>query len=118
MLIGAAVVVGLFAELLEWWLGMRYAQRYGGSRRAGWGALLGGIVGGIVGLPFTFVGSVVGAFLGAFFGAAIFQWTVARRFDDSMRAGWGAALGKAFATAAKVGVGLVISLGATWAALR
>jgi uncharacterized protein YqgC (DUF456 family) len=42
-----AVVVGLalLGEIVEWWLGFWFAERYGGSRRAGWGALVGGIVG-------------------------------------------------------------------------
>jgi len=42
-----AIVLSLaFAgELIESWLGFRFARRYGGSRRAGWGALVGGVVG-------------------------------------------------------------------------
>src|ERR1043166_6929316 len=41
----AVIVLALLAELLEAWLGFKLALRYGGSRRAGWGALLGGLVG-------------------------------------------------------------------------
>ena len=46
-----AIVLSLaFAgELIESWLGFRFARRYGGSRRAGWGALVGGVVGAVVG---------------------------------------------------------------------
>ncbi len=113
-----AVALGLLAEALEWWLGMRFAQRYGGSKRAGWGALLGGIAGGIVGIPLPLVGSVVGAFLGAFAGAALFEWTVGRRWDPSMRAGWGAVVGKALGTAAKVGAALAVAIATTVAAVR
>jgi uncharacterized protein YqgC (DUF456 family) len=71
-----AVVLGLaFAgEIIEAWLGFRYARRYGGSSRAGWGALVGGIVGAVVGVPVPLLGSVVGAFVGSFAGAALFEY--------------------------------------------
>lgn len=113
-----AIGVGILVEIFEYWLGMRFAQRFGGSRRAGWGALLGAIVGGIVGLPVAVVGSIAGAFLGAFVGAAAFQWTAARQVDASMRAGWGAVLGKALATAAKVAIAVGLLVAATISALR
>ena len=43
-----ALVIGLalLGEVIEWWLGFRFAKRYGGSRRAGWGALVGDLGGG------------------------------------------------------------------------
>jgi uncharacterized protein YqgC (DUF456 family) len=114
-----AVAVGLAAaaEALEYLLGMQFASRYGGSRRAGWGALLGGLAGGLVGLPLPVAGSVVGAFLGAFAGAALAQWTQARRWSPSLRAGWGAVLGKAWGTAAKVAVAVAVAVAVTVRAL-
>src|SRR2546422_2858125 len=65
-----ALVVGLalLGEVIEWWLGFRFAERYGGSRRAGWGALVGGLVGAAIGVPVPIVGSVIGAFVGSFAG--------------------------------------------------
>src|ERR671930_1928718 len=65
----AVVVLALVGELLEFALAGRYARKYGGSRRAGWGAILGGIIGAIVGVPIFLIGSMIGAFLGAFVGA-------------------------------------------------
>jgi hypothetical protein len=47
--LGLVIGLALLGELAEAWLGFRFAQRYGGSRRAGWGALLGGLVGAVVG---------------------------------------------------------------------
>jgi uncharacterized protein YqgC (DUF456 family) len=66
-----AIVVSLafVGELIESWLGFRFAKRYGGSKRAGWGALVGGIGGAIVGVPIPIIGSVIGAFVGSFAGA-------------------------------------------------
>src|SRR2546428_7229273 len=69
-----AVVVGLafLAELVEWWLGFGLARRYGGSRRAGWGALGGGLIGAGVGGPIPRVRSGGGGVVGALWGAAPF----------------------------------------------
>jgi uncharacterized protein len=115
-----ALVVGLAAvgEALEWWLGFWFAERYGGSKRAGWGALLGGIVGAIVGVPVPVIGSVIGAFLGAFAGAALFEYTRARHAGTALRAGWGALLGRAAAAGLKIGLGLAIAVIGVVALLR
>ena len=37
-----ATVLALLGEVLESWIGFRFARRYGGSSRAGWGALVAG----------------------------------------------------------------------------
>src|SRR5215210_6988145 len=70
-----ALVIGLalVGEIVEGWIGFRFAQRYGGSKRAGWGALIGGLIGVVVGVPLPIVGSVIGGFVGAFAGAAVFE---------------------------------------------
>lgn len=115
-----ATVIGLalVGELAEAWVGFRFARRYGGSRRAGWGALVGGLVGAVVGVPVPVVGSVIGGFLGAFAGAALFEYTGARRSDVAARAGWGAVLGRAAAVAMKMGLGIVMVVVALFLALR
>ena len=106
--IGLALGLAFLGEVIEWWVGFRYAKRYGGSRRAGWGALLGGIVGAIVGVPVPLIGSVIGAFLGSFVGAVALEYLGSRHAPTAVRAGWGAVLGRAAAAALKTGVGLVI----------
>ena len=113
-----AVVTALafVGEVIEWWVGFKYTQRYGGSRRAGWGALLGGIVGAFAGIPIPIIGSIIGSFLGSFAGAAIFEFT--RSADNALRTGWGALLGRMWATAAKTSLGLVMAVVAVFAALR
>src|SRR5204862_4430080 len=59
-----AVVLGLafLGEIIEAWLGFRFARTFGGSRRSAWGALVGGIVGAAMGVPVPILGSVLGAF--------------------------------------------------------
>jgi uncharacterized protein YqgC (DUF456 family) len=115
-----AIVVGLafVGEVVESWLGFRFARRYGGSKRAGWGALLGGLVGAAVGVPVPVVGSVIGAFVGSFGGAALFEYASSRRADVAVGAGWGAVVGRAAAAAAKIALGVVIAVVSLAAVLR
>src|SRR5712691_5551912 len=84
-----AVVVGLafLAELVEWWLGFGLARRYGGSRRAGWGALVGGLVGAAIGVPVPLIGSVIAGFVGSFAGAMLLEYTTSGTAASAVRAG-------------------------------
>src|SRR2546428_3940478 len=72
-----AVVLGLafVGEIIEAWLGFRFARTFGGSRRSAWGALVGGIVGAVMGVPVPIVGGVVRAFPRSFARAAPFQYS-------------------------------------------
>jgi len=114
------IVIGLavLGEVAEARIGYSYARRYGGSSRAGWGALVGGLAGAIVGVPVPLIGSVIGGFVGAFVGAALFEYTRARQSDVATRAGWGAVLGRAVAAALKMAIGVGLSVAALWVALR
>jgi uncharacterized protein len=114
------VVVGLafLGEILEGWVGFGLARRYGGSHRAGWGALIGGLAGAVVGVPVPIIGSVIGAFAGSFIGAAAFEYSWSGATGTAVRAGWGAVLGRAAAAAAKIALGVVIAVLAAFAAFR
>lgn len=103
VLIGVLMVI---AEVLEFLLAGRYARKYGGSKRAGWGAIIGGTIGAFVGVPMPIVGSVIGAFAGAFIGAFVFEWTTARDHTAATRVAWGAFIGRVVSAAMKVGIGL------------
>lgn len=116
--IGLAAGLALLGEVVETWLGFRFAKRYGASSRAGWGALAGGLAGAVVGVPVPLIGSVLGGFVGSFVGAAVFEYTRALRADAALGAGWGAVLGRAGAAAAKMALGTVIGVVAAFAALR
>lgn len=105
-----ATVVALVAEGLEWMLATRYTSKYGGSRRAGWGALIGGIVGAVVGVPIPVVGSIVGSFAGAFLGALAMEYSVHGEHERAGRVAWGALLGRVVAAGMKVGLGVVVAV--------
>ncbi len=115
-----AIIVGLafVGELLEAWVGFRYAAKYGGSRRAGWGALIGGLVGAVIGVPIPIIGSVIGSFVGAFLGAALFEYINSAKAKGALGAGWGAIIGRTWAVALKTALGLVIATIGLVAALR
>ena len=112
------IALAFLGEIFESWIGFRYAQRYGGSRRAGWGALLGGLIGAVVGVPVPIIGSVIGGFVGAFLGAAFFEFSHARKTGTAAKAGWGAVLGRAAAAAGKMAIGLVMLVLVLFVALR
>jgi hypothetical protein len=112
-----ALVVAVIAEVVEFLIGGRYTRKYGGSRRAGWGAILGGLIGAIVGIPIPIIGSVIGAFLGAFIGAAVLEMTKNPEWRGAMRVGWGAFIGRVVAAAMKSAASVLIGVVAVVAAL-
>ncbi len=112
-----ALALAVAAEVLEFTIGGKYARQYGGSRRAGWGAILGGLVGAFVGLPVPIVGSVIGAFVGAFAGAALLEMTNRTEWRAAMRVGWGAFVGRLVAVAVKSGIGVAVAAVALLSAL-
>ncbi|HEV8498250.1 MAG TPA: DUF456 domain-containing protein [Gemmatimonadaceae bacterium] len=120
--IGLATVIGVgvlmaVAEGLEWVLTSRFTKKYGGSRRAGWGAVIGGMVGAFMGVPIPIVGSIVGAFAGAFIGAFVFEWSRERNHGVATRVAWGALIGRVVAAAIKVAIGLTMAAWMVWAVL-
>jgi hypothetical protein len=115
--IGIVALLALLAEVAEACVGFRFARRYGGSTRAGWGALAGGLVGALIGVPVPIVGSVIGGFAGAFVGAALVEYVRARRAGTAVAAGWGALLGRAAAVAVKLALGMAIAVVSLFAAL-
>jgi uncharacterized protein YqgC (DUF456 family) len=113
----ATALLATGAEVAEFMLGGRYARKYGGSRRAEWGAIIGGIVGAFVGLPIPLVGSLVGAFGGAFVGAWLAERSRGTSVGPATRVATGALVGRVVAAAVKVGIGVVIGVWIVFAAL-
>ena len=107
--IGVGVLMAV-AEGLEWVLTSRFTKKYGGSRRAGWGAIIGGMIGAFMGVPIPIVGSIIGAFVGAFIGAFVFEWSREGNHGVATRVAWGALLGRVIAAAVKVAIGLAMAV--------
>lgn len=82
------------------------ARRYGGSKQAGWGALIGGLVG--IFIPF-------GLIVGPLAGALIAELFVVRKpLLDAGRAAWGTLLGLLTGIAAKLVLHLLIGIYELW----
>ncbi|MEX2180055.1 MAG: DUF456 domain-containing protein [Gemmatimonadaceae bacterium] len=111
------LLIAVVAEVLEFTLSASYARKYGGSKRAGWGAIIGGIVGAIVGVPIPLVGPIVGAFVGSFLGAMAAEFSRGTGPAAATRVATGALIGRAVAAAMKVAAGLVIAVWLLWAAV-
>jgi uncharacterized protein len=108
--ISFGLLLAVLAEVFEWTLSAKFTARYGGSRRAGWGAILGGIAGAMAGVPVPIIGSVIGAFAGAFVGALVMEFTQKDATAQSAtRVAKGALIGRVAATAAKVGLGCAVA---------
>ena len=110
MLLGL-LVFAVAAEVLEFWSGLWGARRYGGSKKAMLGTLIGGLAGAIILTPMLFgFGSVVGAFFGAFAGGLVVTYLEQRKMNEAMRVGWGGLLGRVFAMVFK-GAAVVTMIG-------
>jgi uncharacterized protein YqgC (DUF456 family) len=109
--IGISLALAVVAEVLEWTMSARFAIKFGGSKRAGWGAIIGGFLGAFAGIPVPVIGSMIGAFAGAFVGALIAEYTQpAADASSATRVATGALIGKAAATAMKLAIAFTIAI--------
>jgi hypothetical protein len=115
--LAGTTILAIIAEIFEFTLAGQYARKYGGSRRASWGAIIGGTVGAIVGVPVPIIGSIIGAFVGAFLGALVFEYSRGSGAKASTRVATGALIGRAVAAAMKVGAGIAIAVWLIFAAI-
>jgi uncharacterized protein YqgC (DUF456 family) len=104
----SCAALALIAEVLEFMIVERLNVKYGGSRLAFWGAIFGGIAGVMVGAPVPVIGSIIAGFIGSFVGAALATVYQTRQVEQGMRVGWGVLLGRMWAAATKVSIGIVI----------
>lgn len=103
------------AELFEFLITMRGAEKSGGSRAAGMWAIVGGIVGAMLlnGLV-PILGALVGAFIGVFVGAFASAYYSERDFDKSLTVGLGAFRGRLGAVLVKETLGVAMAAVIVW----
>lgn len=112
----AVTVIAVVAEVFEFTLAGKYARKYGGSRRASWGAIIGGTVGAFIGVPVPLIGPIIGAFVGSFLGALVAEYSRGSGTQASTRVATGALIGRAVASAMKVAAGIIIAVWLLWTA--
>lgn len=110
-------LLGLVAEIIEWTLSGKFARKYGGSKRAAWGAVIGGTLGAVLGFPVPIVGPLVGAFVGSFIGALVGEVSSGSTHGAATRVAWGALVGRVAATAIKMAIGCAIAAWIFFAAM-
>lgn len=101
--VGTLLVLAGMAALtyvVEFAASMLRVKKYGGSRRAMAGAVLGGIAGLFLGIP--------GILLGPFVGAVIGELSLQRSLDQAGRAGFGTVVGLAVGLAGKLAIGIAM----------
>ena len=109
----ALIVLGLLAELVEFFAGAAGSKQAGGSKRGMVGAIIGGIVGGIVGtplIPIPIVGTVVGSVAGCFLGAYGIELLIGKSHGEATSISYGAAKGRMVGLIAKTGFGLAMAI--------
>jgi uncharacterized protein YqgC (DUF456 family) len=112
--IGILLLISVFAEVIEFYMGAAAAARYGASKLGMFGAIVGGFFGAVWLTPLApVVGTIFGAFLGAFAGAALFEYFVSKDMQKSLRAGFGAFLGSVGGKLTKIAaaVAMVVMVG-------
>lgn len=90
----------IFSYLLEFVTSALGAKRFGGSKRAMWGASLGGFIGLFMGVP--------GILLGPFIEAVIGEISLQRTLGQASHAGFGTIVGLAVGIAGKLAVGITM----------
>jgi uncharacterized protein YqgC (DUF456 family) len=101
--------LALVGEAVEFVSGQWGARRFGGSRHAAWGALIGGIVGAVVGgIPVPIVGSVIASFIGTFVGALAGEMYGRQTASLELRVGIGAVVGRVIGVATKLSIAFFV----------
>jgi len=105
VLLGIAVLM----EIIEAAFGAVLARKYGGSKWAMAGAVMGGFIGAVLGTPVTpIIGTLLGAFIGAFLGASLLHGVSTGKWDDALTVGLGAFFGAVSGKVSKIIAAIVM----------
>ena len=89
------ILIPLFAEAMDFLLGVIGAKKYGASKRGVIASVIGGIVGAILMTPLLLgLGAIIGAFLGGAAGTFLVEYFEDKKLKSAFRMGYGVMLGK------------------------
>lgn len=111
--LGACMILGLLAEIVEIFASAVGAKKAGGTRRGAIGSVIGALAGALLGtvmIPIPILGTIAGAALGAGAGAIIAERHNGQKtWREASTIGAGAAVGRLAATVAKVAFAGVVA---------
>lgn len=103
------LILSILAELADFAVGMAGAVNFGASRKALGASIVGGLIGAALMAPFFLgLGAIAGGFFGAFVGVFAVEFLRQNRLKPSLRAAWGAILGRAAGICVKGGFALIM----------
>ncbi len=101
--------IAITGEIIESFLGLFVARKFGASRLALFTALIGSLAGAVVGsMILPLVGTVAGAVIGAFLGTFLPELVLKKGVGKSVSAGMGAFIGRTSAVFVKIFLGAVM----------
>jgi hypothetical protein len=118
--VGVFLGLALLGELVEFLSGQWGAKRFGGSKKAAWGAVLGGIAGLFFGglVPPPLLGALLVSLIGTFSGAVLGEMLALKNSSPNLRIGFGAVLGRALGVSVKLCIALLIAVLSTFVVLH
>ena len=110
------LLIAVSGEVVDQITGIMGAKKYGSSKAGMLGAVIGGFTGAVLGTAvLPVIGSLAGVFIGCFTLTFAFEYIFSRKTaGESRKAGIGAVLGKAAATAYKFIAGFVLIVLMAW----
>ncbi|MBN1382867.1 MAG: DUF456 domain-containing protein [Deltaproteobacteria bacterium] len=88
-------VLMIIAEVIEFFLGVAGAAKFGASNKGIWASIIGSIIGAMIMTPYLMgLGMIIGAFIGGFFGVLVVELIRQQGMRPAFRAGYGAFLGR------------------------
>jgi len=112
--LGVCIGLAVLGEVLEMFASAAGASRAGSSKRAAIGSVVGSLVGGLACtflIPIPIIGTLLGAVGGAACGAMLVErGVVGKTWNESREVAKGAAVGRLWATVAKVGVAATVAV--------
>ena len=105
------IVISLFAEAMDFLIGMAGARKFGASKKGIIASVIGGIVGAVIMTPLLLgLGAIIGAFIGGFAGTFLVEYVENQKMKAAFRMGYGVFLGKIAAVFLKGFLAILMSV--------
>lgn len=100
----------IIGELLEFLFSYFGARKFGATKAAAWGSIVGIVVGAIAGSIIPIIGVFLGSIIGLFLGAFIVELSIKKNIFDSIKAGSGSLFGRLSAIIGKLVIAIIMCI--------